>query len=159
MEKIDEGGFVEIPLSKGQIAIIDKGDQEKIAGRRWHSSHGYAVSYNGIGNPRLYMHRIINNTPEGLGTDHINGDKLDNRKTNLRNANQSMNCQNRTTNYGSSRFKGVSFKKENKKWMSYIKIAGKMRHLGYFEDEIAAAKRYNLEAKIEFGEFACLNKY
>ena len=74
----------------------------------------------------IKMHRIINGTPKGFLTDHINRNKLDNQRKNLRTANKSINTLNRDApqNNKSGR-KGVHFEKWSKKWRAGIGINGK----------------------------------
>ncbi|MMZ67947.1 hypothetical protein D1872_305870 [compost metagenome] len=78
----------EIPLTQGKVAIIDDEDFEKVSAYKWcySSTIGYAVSRKVVNGKRqpVLMHRLILDAPPGLVTDHINHDKLDNRKANLR---------------------------------------------------------------------------
>lgn len=103
------------------------------------------------------LHRLIMGViGDSVHIDHINGDKLDNRKSNLRLATRSQNLanqrkQNRNT---SSQFKGVSFNIEKMKWAAYINCSGKRYRLGYYVSEIMAALSYDRLANILFGEYA-----
>jgi len=82
-----------------------------------------------------FMHRVINNTPEGFDTDHINRDRLDNRRENLRTVNKMLNGRNRGENKNNtSGYKGVSWDKYTKKWAVYIWLKWKKIHLGHFDD-------------------------
>lgn len=104
------------------------------------------------------MHRIIADTPCELICDHVNHDGLDNRKQNLRNCTTLQNSRNqRSRKYTTSKYKGVCFNKNRKKWNVKIQIDGSSKHLGYFTDEIDAARAYDEAAKKYYGEFACLN--
>lgn len=91
----------------------------------------------------IYLHREIMGLPrvfDGREVDHRNRVPLDNRRKNLRVTTHQVNAQNRTKQAGtSSRYRGVSWDKWNKKWCAYIYYDGKLHHLGYFEDEDAAA--------------------
>ena len=105
------------------------------------------------------MHRVINNTPLGFDTDHVNGDGLDNRKINLRTCSKSENKANsRKYIGGTNKYKGVSWSKGKQKWASYASKNSKIFHLGYFISEVEAALVYNKFAKENYGEFARLNK-
>ncbi len=97
-------------------------------------------------------------TPPYLVCDHINHDGLDNRKTNLRNCTLKQNNANtRPTKGASSKYKGVTFAKREKKWVVYIKKDGRQTFLGCFDDEVEAAKAYDAAAAKLYGEFAYLN--
>ena len=106
------------------------------------------------------MHREILNAPAGVLVDHINHNGLDNRKANLRLATRAQNCWNRKKpkmRKCASRFKGVGWHKGNKKWVSRIRFNGRRISIGYFNDEVEAAKSYDEAAKKYHGEFAVLN--
>lgn len=78
------------------------------------------------------MHRFILNAPVSSQVDHINGDRLDNRRENLRLCSIAENACNRRPNKG-QRFKGVHFSKRNKRYQAYIRWQSKRVHLGYFD--------------------------
>lgn len=85
--------------------------------------------------------------------DHINGDKMDNRWCNLREANMAQNKANeglRSTN--TSGWKGVSLHKPTQRWRSYIGATGE--HLGLFDCPVAAHLAYVVEANRRYGEYA-----
>ena len=159
--------FMRIPLTKGKFAIVDVGDFAEINKHKWYTSQRGRFSYarrgDGIkhGNKTaIAMHREIMGHPKNMYIDHINHNGLDNRRANLRLATPKQNAWNnlpRKGNY-SSKYKGVSWHKRDRKWYAKIVIHGKAKHLGGFNDEKAAAAAYNSAAKKLFGEFACLNK-
>jgi hypothetical protein len=106
----------------------------------------------------LSMHRMVANAPKGLFVDHINHNGLDNRKLNLRLCTNAQNQQNsRPRSGGTSKYKGVHWHKARKKFCARIHFNKKSIHIGYFKDEIEAAKAYDKKAKELFGEFAYLN--
>jgi len=115
-------------------------------------------------NGKLYReHRLIWFYHNGVlpinGIDHINAIKDDNRIENLREATQSQNNANNCKMQGSSsKYKGVSFFKRDKKWSAQIVLNKKQKHLGYFDEEYIAAQAYNEAALKSFGEFARINK-
>ena len=150
----------EILLTQNRYAIVDDEDYERINEHKWYYKTPYAARrVKGIVN-KVIMHRVImGDIPEGLEVDHINGNKLDNRKCNLRICKRSDNSKNVSKRPGySSRFKGVSWVKDRKRWAVYVCNNGNNKHLGNFKDEKEAALFYNLKAKELHGEFAKLNE-
>jgi hypothetical protein len=149
----------EIQLSNGKVAIVDDGDYEALRGYKWTFGQGYARRYEPI-QKRVLLHRQIMNPPPGMQVDHINGDKLDNRRENLRICDFAQNMRNRPKVKGdhSSHYKGVTWSKKLKKWQSGIGYLGKYYFLGFFENEKDAALAFNKRAKEFHGEFACLNQ-
>jgi hypothetical protein len=147
-----------VQLTQGCYAIVDDEDYERISLFNWYAEKSrkkiYAVRKSG--NKTIRMHRFIMEPPTGYAVDHINGNGLDNRKINLRICKQTQNCQNRKPNRNSfSKYKGVSY--FCKKWVSMIRINGKLKYLGRHETEIEAAVAYNEKAKEYHGEFAHIN--
>lgn len=104
------------------------------------------------------MHRIILNAPDGLQVDHINGDGLDNRRSNLRLATSCQNNQNRRSILvgTTSKFKGVSWHPHGR-WQARIRSGIKTYYLGSYDNEEAAARAYDVKARELFGEFARTN--
>lgn len=107
---------------------------------------------------RIYLHRLVINTPLDKITDHINGDRLDNRLKNLRICEQKDNCcNNLIRKINKSGYKGV-VKTKNNKYFSYISFRKKRYSIGYFRTAEEAAIAYNKKAIELHGEFASLNK-
>lgn len=143
---------------RGGYALIDDEDFEKVKILKWyHASIGY---------PRVYfkgkdvsLHRFIMNFPKGLEIDHINQDKLDNRKANLRICSRVENQRNtkKRASQCSSRYKGVSWHKGANKWMLQIVKGGIYFYGSLLKNEIEAAKKYDEMAKELFGKYASAN--
>lgn len=114
---------------------------------------------NRSGYTTLKLHRLITKPKSGEQVDHINGNKLDNRRSNLRLCNNSQNQMNQSKKKGVFRsdYKGVCWKKQQGKWYARIGVNYKRIHLGYFNTEKEAALAYNAAALKYFGEFARLN--
>lgn len=157
----------EIHLSRGYIVLVDDEDYEFLSSSKWHLSEKkyrkYAIRnlpcprVKGTGYLRS-MHRLILSAPKNLQVDHIDGNGLNNCRSNLRlcvNKENAMNSRKNTS--GSSKYKGVSWHKDNEVWAAYIKINYKLIHLGYFKKEDDAATAYNMAALKNFREFARLN--
>ena len=165
--------MVLIPLSgkvaAGRSAMVDEAFAEKLLKHRWHcNGGGYArrmVNYmtpDGRSWHAIYMHREVLRLhgieiPDGYQTDHINGNKLDNRIENLRVATVTQNHANSKPRGGTSRYKGVSWNKEKGKWMAYINHNGKRIFLAYFTDETDAGTAYDNAALLLHGEYARCN--
>jgi hypothetical protein len=155
----------EIPLTgkygHGRAALVDDEDYALISQYRWYarmiSSKIYAFTSSRCG-PRVVdrpigMHELI--TGYDL-TDHKNGDGLDNRRENLREATVAQNLRNRGCPVNNtSGFKGVSRKRD--KWTAGIKANGVHKRLGGFATPEQAARAYDAMAIELHGEFACLN--
>jgi hypothetical protein len=155
-----------IGLTQGKEALVDDGMYEELNKYKWRArcscGRWYANRWSSMVNGERYlihMHRVVLLTPEGMATDHINGDGLDNRRENLRLATNSENNQNRINKRRrcTSNFKGVYWHNETKKWSSGIRLAGKQIYLGEFISEIQAALAYDEASKKYFGEFARTN--
>lgn len=102
-----------------------------------------------------YLHRLIMLPGPGLVVDHINGDRSDNRRENLRVCTRQQNMYNQQPRQGTSTpYKGVQLKDDGKRYKAYIKQHGRMLHLGYFPTAEEAAAAYDEAAHRLFGEFA-----
>ena len=150
-----------ILLTKGKVAWIDDDDFEDISRFKWClHSRGYAVRKFREDGKQVteYMHRRINGTGKGEHTDHVNGDPLDNRKENLRTCTRSENMRNRKISTGgTSKYKGVCWRKSEGKWVVQIRAGGDPMNKGLFNCEVEAAKCYDKHALELFGEFAKTN--
>ena len=104
------------------------------------------------------LHRFILNYTGDDYVDHINGNKLDNRRVNLRVATVIQNNMNKkSTDGSSSQYIGVSFNKRENKWIARITVDGKLKYLGSFSCEIEAAKVRDIATKIYYNNFGRLN--
>ena len=144
--------FGEVPVGD-EVALVDSEDLGGVSEVSWHLSKGYAAAR--IGGGVVLMHRMLLSAPDGQEVDHINGDKLDNRRRNLRFCTRQQNARNRHHVAGRSKFKGV--RRDRGIWRAQIKVDGVTRHIGVFPTERLAAKAYDSEAHRLFGEFARTN--
>lgn len=154
-----------LKLSQNKRAIVDDKDYEWLSQWKWSykvskkysngKEHGIAVRRI-LGNKLLRLHRVILNPKNNLQVDHINGNPLDNRRSNLRICSISENNRNKTS-VSKSGFKNVYPVPNTKRWYSKIMINRKRIYLGSFDSKKEAALAYN-EAAIEYhGKFANLN--
>lgn len=152
------GSISKIKLTQGKYAIIDTADFEWLTKFKWQYTHGYArrtiYDYsNGWRNrkaKREYMHRLIMCEPPDKLIDHINGDSLDNRRSNLRIADKTINNfnSNRYVN-SSSGHRGVYVK--GKKFYSQIRKNNKKINLGTFSTLEEAIEAYQKAALLYYG--------
>jgi hypothetical protein len=154
-----EGDIAYVPLTKGKEAIIDAEDAEIVGRHNWcDSGNGYAFTAVRLANGKrslLRMHRLIMNPPEGMQIDHIHGNKLDNRKSQLRFATNSQNNHNQGVRANNtSGFKGVTWHTLQNKWNAKIRLNNKLVHLGSFTTAEAAHQAYCEAANRMHGEFA-----
>lgn len=166
----------EVPLygkrACGRVAAVDVEDFALVMQYRWHvlehdpaapgrRAHGPYVVYDaypeGRGGTRItvYMHQLITGS---RFIDHIDGDPLNNRRSNLRPATKSQNGANARKNPGkTSRYKGVFWDRERSGWQAKITVERQQVCLGRFANEEDAALAYDLAAREAFGEFALTN--
>lgn len=127
-------------------AVIDADDEALVNQWRWHlHSGGYAVRNVNLGADqyiKICLHRLLLGLVDGDGlqVDHINVDKLDNRRSNLRVVTHAQNMQNHPGFGGTSAYRGVSWDKRDRKWRAYANVNGRKRWIGYFADELDAAQ-------------------
>lgn len=137
--------------------IFDIEDYHKVKKNRWNLSHyGYAKCIK----LKTCLHNfVLRESPDAeMPVDHINGNKLDNRKCNLRICTRSQNAMNAQISKGNtSGYKGVCLDKASGKWVAAINPGGKKKSLGRHQQIQHAAKAYNNAAIKVFGEYARLN--
>lgn len=151
-------------------ALIDKEDYERVLAADWYlcnTEQGYITLKRKVGCKRVngciryiytqrYLHRWIMEAPKNKQIDHINGDKMDNRKENLRLCSGGENARNQPPTKG--KYKGVHFAKLHRKWCAQITKNYKCIHIGLFKCQHCAAKAYNNKATQLHREFAYLNE-
>lgn len=162
-----------IKLHCGLDVFVDDSDFEYLSKFSWYlvktvptdyhnrfRLHNYAYRPGMVNGKRraVRMHREILGCAHGDGicVDHIDGNGLNNQKSNLRKCSNAENSSYRLGNgcKKQSRYKGVGWHKYNRLFRAYIKS----ETIGYFDDEVSAAKAYNKRAVELFGEFALLNE-
>lgn len=150
--------MIKIELTRGKFTIIDECDVEKVSSYKWHVTNcSYAATniYRNGRSVKIILHRLLLSAPDDLHVDHINGDRLDNRRCNIRLATRSQNASNsKRPKTNKSGFKGVYWDKTGSKWRAQIKVNGKKIHLGMFNTPESASEAYIKAAENYFGDFA-----
>jgi hypothetical protein len=142
------------------VALVDDEDAARVASFRWQArlqgNIWYAVrTVDGGRHTKQAMHRLLLCAPRGSQVDHVNGNGLDNRRSNLRYCTNGQNQQNRHhARNNTSGFRGVTWNKASQKWQAGIKYEGKSIHLGLHDNREDAARAYDIMARQIFGSFA-----
>ena len=163
IEEYDGEIVAKILLNDGKFAIVDIGNVEWLSQMNWSAIRSKRVTIDDVfyvynsSYPEISMHRLILGAKKGDICDHINGNGLDNRRSNLRIVSERQNTQNRHIQMSSS-FPGVSWNKYHNKWQTSIRIGNTRKHLGYFNSEKKAFERYKRAVK-ELAEETILEEY
>lgn len=155
----------EIPLTQGQVALVDDADYEWLMQQKWLASfHPRYNQGNGAymakqsrktNGVSMYMHRLIMGATKGQDVDHINGNTLDNRRENLRLSTRSENNMNKGKQRNNkSGYKGVYFCKWTNRWAAQIVVNRKKKLIGRFDTPEEAHEAYKAAALELHGEFA-----
>jgi hypothetical protein len=152
-----EGDVRLIPLAEGFYAYVDAADYDWLNQWNWHmAGGGYAARV--VNRTTILMHRVIMQPPKGMVVDHIDGNKANNCRFNLRVCTRQENQRNMRKQRGArSRFKGVFYDKRRGKIFAQYSFQRRVHWLGYFDDEIEAARAHDRAVVEAFGEFAKLN--
>lgn len=148
-----------IKLTRGYSAVIDEADHAEVAQYRWHARVDNHVVYAarnakkaGGGYSTLRLHTFLTGWSR---VDHIDGNGLNNCRSNLRAATALENNQNASKRAAAySQYKGVSWCKRERRWFAQIQHRRQHRHLGYHATEVEAALAYDAAARELFGAFA-----
>ena len=152
-----------INLENGGSTIVDAEMLGVLSDWKWYRSwdgYVYTSFWDGEKGITKGLGAYILGTTKGIQCDHINGDKNDNRRANLRAVTNKQNQQNqgkRMAATATSKYKGVYFSKDHNAWRSQIRVDGKKIHLGTGKTQEDAAMKYNEAAQKHFGQYARLN--
>jgi hypothetical protein len=153
----DDGTHVIGRTTKGVMFYFDVADQERIKANTWFfTKRGYVATH--IKRKVKTMHRFLIGDISGMDVDHINGNKLDNRRSNLRICTHQENMFNqkkRSTN--TTGYMGVSYMKRADRYEAYVHYSGKKHYIGLFHKAVDAAKARDKKASLLFGTYARLN--
>ena len=153
----------EIPLTKNRVALVDDEDFEELSQFKWrlgdnrkypHKVYAIRKGRKGEGKKTISMHRVIAGAPDGAEVDHIDGDGLNNTKSNLRIVTRQDNAKNRrlsTNNY--SGYTGVYMDKRSGRWKATLRVNKKFIWLGSHSTIQEAAMAYQIAADEHFGQF------
>lgn len=148
---------MEIKLPNGDTVLIDDADYSKVSKYQWRRYQSDRYVRGMVDGKMVSLHRFILNPPTGTSIDHINGDRLDNRRENLRFCSHAENSKNRKPNAnGKSKYKGVVVLPNNR-FRAKIDSDGKRYELGVYTSEREAVIAYNAAAKVLHGEHCYLN--
>jgi hypothetical protein len=155
--------MAEIELTKGQTALIDDADLERVSQYRWHA--GEALSRSGgqlgwyaksrVNGRTAYLHRFIMEVGPGQLVDHINGNRLDNRRANLRLCTPAQNAMNSDQRVGKSGYRGVQPFKG--RYRVVLQAGGVIHRVGHYDTPEEGARAYDAAAERLHGPFARLN--
>lgn len=151
--------FAECILPTGESFKVDREDYGTVSRYRWvTNAAGYFVTSLGKRNKHIFLHQLVLKPPEGKIVDHIDGDKTNCRKENLRLCTYKENAWNSTlSSTNKCGYKGVYWASDRKKWRAEITVDGKHIHIGSYNTAEEAARAYDEYALFYFGEFAKTN--
>ena len=153
-------GHMECTLPTGGRFRIDCEDYALVAQYRWTmNAAGYFVASLGRKSNHIFLHRLIMNPPDGLYVDHIDGDKSNCQRSNMRLCSYTENNRNVGLQQNNQcGYKGVYWASDRGKWRAEITVDRKHIHIGSFDSPIDAAEAYDEAAILYFGEYAKTNK-
>lgn len=141
-------------VGEGKFAIVDDEDYELVSKYKWYlNKRGYVSTLSKDKTTRVYLHRLVMGLSDfcGIMVDHKHGNRLDNRKSQLRKCNNSQNQAN-TLSWRGLGTKGITL--NGNKWVVRIMVNGERKYLGRFENQEEAEKVYADASRYFFGEFA-----
>lgn len=156
--------MITLTLSNGMPTTIGDEDLALVLPYRWHAdvreglTYAVAVVRVASRKRKIYMHRLITGGPRDVRIDHIDGNGLNNVRTNLRPSTNTENARNtRLARNNTSGFKGVYWYRRDGCWRAQIMVDRRCLHLGYFATAEQAAEAYDAAAVRYFGAFARTN--
>lgn len=146
-----------IKLTQGKNSMVDDEDFEILSAFKWHAHRAGELWYADNRHVGMTMHRYLMGPSKGIFVDHIDGNGLNNQKSNLRLASHAENMRNRKmAKNNTSGFKGVSWDNKMRKWKAQIRINSVRIYLGIFISRKEADVVYKQAALKYHGEFTRL---
>jgi len=160
--------YIRVPLSQNKFALIDPEDADRVLAHKWSAIcpdphrpsprwYGYRHEYKEGKQTGIYLHRFIMQAGPGVRVDHKDGDGLDCRRSNLREATNSQNAANAFHAFGKFDYKGIYKPARGTKFTASCTFNGFTRRLYGFATAEEAARAYDRLAIEMHGEFARLN--
>jgi hypothetical protein len=156
----------EISLTHGLVALVDDADYDYLMQWKWHATKAKQTYYAGRGITRgkdkvyihkvFLMHREIMKCPDDMQIDHIDGNGLNNQRSNLRICTNLQNCWNMSKRSKICDYKGI-YLRQNGKYRAYIKANGRRVNLGTYVEQEDGARAYDIGALYFFKEFSKTN--
>ncbi len=161
-EILPDGKTCQVFFRDGNSFLIDAEDLKLIEGVSWsRGKRGYPVSHTSRKDPNghkaITLHRLLLGFPKEMDIDHISGDKMDNRKSNLRVCTHEQNMFNQKLRATNSSGNGVSYHKQARKFEAYIHIDGKKKYLGLYSSLESASAARDAATRQYCGEYGRLN--
>lgn len=159
----EDGSRCEIFFHDGSSFLIDSEDLERVSGLTWmRGKRGYPIAHTSRKLPggvkTIPVHKLLLSPPEGYDVDHISGDKMDNRKCNLRVCTHQQNMFNqKLRNTNNTGYYGVSFMRNCGKYEAYINLDGRKKYLNIYGTAAEAANARDAAAVMLYGDYARLN--
>lgn len=152
----------EVPLTQGYYAYVDPEDFDRVMTRCWQTRRtrvpGKVYAATLIDGHLVFLHRFVLGLPQGVEIDHEDGDGLNCRRSNLRPATDRQQAINRRRKRTSKApYKGLYWIPRLQRWAVSLRINGRTKSLGTYDDAEEAARVYDAWARELYGEFARLN--
>ena len=150
---------ITFPIGDREWFTVDDDVAPLVADLPWYLiDDGTPLKRHYVYSTRGLIHRLIMQASTFFIVDHVNDDTMDNRRSNLRLVTHSQSCMNRGKHTAAtSRYKGVNWRPDRRKWQARIKVNRRTTFLGFFDTEVEAARAYDEQARQLHGQFARVN--